>query len=213
MVSLVLGGAGCVTETDSDSSGGGSGAAGGAGASGGSGGAGAGGSGSATGGSGASSSGGSSGGSGVGTPGCGPTVDCSKACEDYPCIDACVAKATDTGRGLYNALGECGTQANCDNFYCTVDACPEEWDACRRDFGEDGYICFASGNYYVCDYNGNCPVKVADGGGWGATEEEAAVAGLANCTDQMAGQILIEGSSAAEAGVTSSCVVTQCGPQ
>lgn len=210
LVSLVLGGAACVTETDSGSSSGGSGAA----ASGGNAGSGAGGGGSTTGGSGASGgSGGSGGSSGVGTPGCAPTVDCAKGCSDLPCIDACVARATDTGQTLFNSVLQCGTDAGCDDIFCTMDACPQEWDACQNDFGVNGYICFSTGSYYVCDYNGNCPIKVVDGGAWGPTEAEAAVAGLADCTDHMAAMVVIEGSTAAESGVTSSCVVTTCGPQ
>ncbi|MCB9590459.1 MAG: hypothetical protein H6718_33925 [Polyangiaceae bacterium] len=210
---------GCVTEAADDSGTGGASGSGGSGqgAAGGAGSAASGGSANAGSGSGGSSNAGSGSGgsssSGVGTPGCAPTVECAKACGDLACVDGCIASATEHGRQLFNAMGECGAAADCQDIYCTMSACPDEWDACRNDFGENGYFCFASGNYYVCDAPGSCEARAADGGNWGATEDEAVIRGLDNCTEHMANSIQIASTTAYEAGVVDSCVITQCSPQ
>ncbi len=221
-VGLLVSLGGCVNETADDggsgaSAGGGSGGSGavGAGASGGSGSGGSSGS-ASQGGAGATAgteASGGSGGAGVGTPGCAPTVDCMKACGDYACIDECVARATPQGQSLFNTLGQCGTDAGCEDFYCTVDACPNEWDACSADFGENGYFCFAAGNYYVCDAPGSCEARAADGGSWGPTEEDAVILGVSDCTEHMANMIQVASITAYESGVVDSCVITQCSPQ
>ncbi|MGE0325308.1 MAG: hypothetical protein AB7S68_23485 [Polyangiaceae bacterium] len=211
VLGLIAACGGCVSET---SDGAGPGGAGGAG----SGGQGASG-GTAAGASGGSSNAGSSNGGsgseggGVGTPGCAPTVDCAMACEDVACIDSCVASATEQGRQLFNAMGACGVAADCQDIYCTMSACPDEWYACQGDFGENGYFCFTAGNYYVCDAPGSCVAKAADGGAWGRTEDDAVTRGLDDCTEHMASMIQIASISAYDAGVVDSCVVTQCSPQ
>lgn len=195
---LVLGGAACNQGGDDARGSGGSG-------NGASGGSGAGGnSGSGNAGSGAN------GGSDVGTPGCAPTTTCVGPCEDQACFDACVAQATPHGQELFDALFRCGTEAECTSFDCTVQTCPDEWDACANDYGENGYVCLASGKYESCDAGGFCTTRDVIGGAWGPTEALSGASAEAGCTTQMTDLILIASINDTQAGVQELCASTTC---
>jgi hypothetical protein len=100
------------------------------------------------------------GGSGGSTKvGCAKIVECSMACDDDACTDACIARGTTAAQQQFTVVATCASEAQCSDMSCLWENCSTEATACGlKHEGGDGSLNCVKLDECVqgCDWDETC---------------------------------------------------------